>query len=172
MSDTGPGRRMKRHPLLKSLNIKDSGWPCLMHHHRGEWNETQWTRRVWRNGGMKFVARGKQEKPQEKPTRILFRPPRNSHVMTETRTRDPSGGRQQFNLLRHGTAEKIIKLWNQYGNGGEEWLRSPDLWSGRKPWWNCHLTPMANFGEVRRAQLAKSTLLTSSLVPLGTLQIF
>ena len=30
----------------------------------------------------------------------------------------------------------------------------------------------ANFGEIQRAQLAKSTLLTSSLVPLGPLQIF
>ena len=34
------------------------------------------------------------------------------------------------------------------------------------------LTPMVNFGEVRRAQLAKSTLFTSSLVPLGSFQIF
>ena len=29
-----------------------------------------------------------------------------------------------------------------------------------------------NFGEVRRTQLAKSTLLTSTLVPLGPFQIF
>ena len=29
-----------------------------------------------------------------------------------------------------------------------------------------------NFGEIRRAQLAKSTLLTSKLVPLGSFQIF
>ena len=45
-------------------------------------------------------------------------------------------------------------------------------WSGQKPWWNWYLTPVLNFGEVRRAQLAKSTLLTSSLVPLGSFQIF
>ena len=32
--------------------------------------------------------------------------------------------------------------------------------------------PVMNFAEVRRAQLAKSTLLTSSLVPLGSFQIF
>ena len=32
--------------------------------------------------------------------------------------------------------------------------------------------PVVNIGEVRRAQLAKSTLLTSSLVPLGSFQIF
>ena len=31
---------------------------------------------------------------------------------------------------------------------------------------------MVNFGEVRRTQLAKSTLLTSMLVPLGSFQIF
>ena len=30
-----------------------------------------------------------------------------------------------------------------------------------------NLTPVVNFGEVRRTQLAKSTLLTSTLVPLG-----
>ena len=34
------------------------------------------------------------------------------------------------------------------------------------------LTSVVNFGEVRRAQLAKSTLLTFSLVPLGSFQIF
>ena len=33
------------------------------------------------------------------------------------------------------------------------------------------LTSVVNFGEVRRAQLAKSTLLTSTLGPLGSLQI-
>ena len=31
---------------------------------------------------------------------------------------------------------------------------------------------MANFGEVRRTQLAKSTILTSSLVPLGFFRSF
>ena len=34
------------------------------------------------------------------------------------------------------------------------------------------LMELIYFGEVRRAQLAKSTLLTSSLVPLGSFQIF
>ena len=34
------------------------------------------------------------------------------------------------------------------------------------------LTPVVNFGEVRRVLLAKSTLLTSTLVPLGSFQIF
>ena len=33
-------------------------------------------------------------------------------------------------------------------------------------------TPAVNFGEVRRAQLAKSTLLTSTLGHLGSFQIF
>ena len=33
-------------------------------------------------------------------------------------------------------------------------------------------TPAVNFSEVQRAQLVKSTLLTSTLVPLGSFQIF
>ena len=41
----------------------------------------------------------------------------------------------------------------------------PDLCSGQKSWWNWCLTPVANFGEVRRAQLARSTLLTSRWCP-------
>ena len=40
----------------------------------------------------------------------------------------------------------------------------PDLRSGQKP-------PEVNFGEGRRAQLAKSTLLTSTLVPLGSFKV-
>ena len=59
-----------------------------------------------------------------------------------------------------------------YIQGGEGWLGFPDIWSGQKPWWNWYLTPEVNFGEVRRVQLAKSTLLTSSLVSLGSFQIF
>ena len=35
-----------------------------------------------------------------------------------------------------------------------------------------YLTSEVNFGEVRRTLLAKSTLLTSTLVPLGSFQIF
>ena len=51
------------------------------------------------------------------------------------------------------------------------------LISGAKVDWDFRISdlvknPMVNFGEVRRAQLAKSTLLTSSLVPLGSFQIF
>ena len=34
-----------------------------------------------------------------------------------------------------------------------------------------HFTPVMNFGEVRRAQLAKSTLVTSTLVHLGSFQM-
>ena len=46
-------------------------------------------------------GRGKREKPCEKPTQTPFRPPRNPHAGTETRTRDPSGGRRAPNRLRH-----------------------------------------------------------------------
>ena len=55
---------------------------------------------------------------------------------------------------------------------GEGWLGFLDLWSGQKPWWNWYLNPVVNFGEVRRAQLAKSSLLTLKLVSLGSYQIF
>ena len=55
--------------------------------------------------------------------------------------------------------------------GGEGWLGFLDLWSGQKPWWNWYLTPVVNFCEVRRAQLAKSTLITS-MGPLGSFEIF
>ena len=34
-----------------------------------------------------------------------------------------------------------------------------------------YLTPVVNFGEVLRTQLARSTILTSSLVPLGSFRI-
>ena len=60
----------------------------------------------------------------------------------------------------------FIYIW------GEEWLGFPDLWFGKKSWWNWYLTPVVNFGEVRRSKLAKSTLLTSTLVFLGSFQIF
>ena len=35
-----------------------------------------------------------------------------------------------------------------------------------------YLAPVMNYSEVQRAQLAKSTLLTSMLGPLGSFQIF
>ena len=55
---------------------------------------------------------------------------------------------------------------------GEGHLGFLDLWSGQKPWWNWYLTPVANFGEVRRAKLAKSTLLTSTLCPWNIFRSF
>ena len=56
--------------------------------------------------------------------------------------------------------------------GGEGCLGFPDLWSSQKPWWTWYLTPVVNFSEVRRALLAKSTLLAFTFVPLGSFQIF
>ena len=51
-----------------------------------------------------ICGRGKREKPREKPTQTSFHPPRNPHGGTETRTRDPSGGRRAANRLRHEAA--------------------------------------------------------------------
>ena len=56
--------------------------------------------------------------------------------------------------------------------GGKGRLGFPDLRSGQKLWWNWYLTPVVNFGEVQRAQSAKSTLLTSTLVPWDLLRSF
>ena len=55
-----------------------------------------------------ICGRGKREKPREKPTQTPFRPPRNSHEVTETRTRDHSGGRRASNRLRHEAAIRIL----------------------------------------------------------------
>ena len=54
---------------------------------------------------------------------------------------------------------------------GEGWLGFLDLCSGQKPWLSWYLTPSDEFRWSPRAQLAKSTLLTSTLVPLGSFQI-
>ena len=51
-----------------------------------------------------LCGRGKRETPREKPTQTPFRPPRNLHGVTETRTRDPNGGRRAPNRLRHEAA--------------------------------------------------------------------
>ena len=58
---------------------------------------------------IEICGRGKREKPREKPTQTPFRPPRNPHGVTETRTRDPSGGRRAPNRLRHEAALKYKK---------------------------------------------------------------
>ena len=55
---------------------------------------------------MKFVA-GETGETREKRTQNPFRSPRNSHGVTEARTRDPSGGRQASNRLRHGATGYI-----------------------------------------------------------------
>ena len=52
---------------------------------------------------MKFVV-GENGRNPRKPTQTSFRPPRNPHGVTETRTRDPSGGRRAANRLRHEAA--------------------------------------------------------------------
>ena len=89
----------------RSVSSKGAGGPRLMHHHKGGWNGTKWMRWVWRNGGMKFVVGENGINPVKTP----FRPPRNPHGGTETRTRDPSGGRRASNGLRHEAAWMYYK---------------------------------------------------------------
>ena len=59
----------------------------------------------------------------------------------------------------------FVVLWGQRVIG----ISGALIWS--KPWWNWYLTPAVNFGEARRAQLAKSILLTSTLLPLGSFKV-
>ena len=68
-------------------------------------------------------------------------------------------GARRVNIGRNKLINNLVLL------GGEVRLGFPDLWSGQKPCWNWYLTPVVNFEEVRRAQLAKFTLLTSTLGP-------
>ena len=80
------------------------------------------------------------------------------------------------------SSEKILGApawrWGEWirlptiNKGGEGWLGFPDFWSGEETWWNWSLMCVVNFGEVRRAQLAKSTLLTSTLGPLDLWDLF
>ena len=55
--------------------------------------------------------------------------------------------------------------WSCLTARGEGLFGILELWSGEKPWWNWYLTLVANFGEVWRIQVPKSTLLTSMLGP-------
>ena len=96
----------------RSVSSKGAGRPRLTHHHKGWWNETKWMRRVWRNGGMKFVVGENGRNPREKPTQTPFRPPRTLYGGTETRTRDPSGGRRAPNRLRHEAAINNLSVTN------------------------------------------------------------
>ena len=112
---SGRGMRCDEAPYYRSVSSKGAGRPRLTLHHKGGWNGMKWMRWVWRNGGMKFCGMGKWEKPREKPTQTPFCPPRNPHGVTETRTRDPSGGKRAPNRLPHEAAyAKLSRLGLHY----------------------------------------------------------
>ena len=86
--------------------------------------------------------------------------------------------------FQHSASDKIVGTIRNhpYLKKGESLARLHRLWrrrvigiSGSLIWSKTLmepiLIPVVNFGEVRRAQLAKSTLLTSTLVPLGSFQV-
>ena len=56
----------------RSVSSKGAGWPRLMHHHKGRWNETKWMRWVWRNGGRKFVVGENGRNPMKNLPRPHF----------------------------------------------------------------------------------------------------
>ena len=67
-------------------------------------------------------------------------------------------------------SENEVSLYIKFG--GEGWFGFPDLWYGQNPWWNWYLTPVVKFVEIRMTLLDKSILLTFTLLPLGSFQIF
>ena len=71
-----------------------------------------------------------------------------------------------FHPISPGSIPGRVRNFNFYpGTGSEGWLGFLDLWSGQKPWWNWYLTPVMNFGEVRRTQLAKLTFSSPNWCP-------
>ena len=105
VSNTRSGQGMRCHeaPILQVReqqrcrpNTPDAPSQGLM-----DWNEMDdMSVEKWNE----ICGRGKREKPREKPTQTPFRPSRNPHGETQTRTRDPSGGRRAPNRLRHEAA--------------------------------------------------------------------
>ena len=80
---------------------------------------TAWGRGLWNDMNEMVVekcwneicGKWKLEKPEENPTQTPFNQPRNPHGVTEYRTRDPSDGRRESNLLRQGAAFLLYKGW-------------------------------------------------------------
>ena len=111
----------------RSVNSKGADRPRLTHHHKGGWNETKWMRWVWRNDGMKFVVGENGRNLRKKPTQTPFRPPRNPHGGTETRTRDPYI-HNIINNFFYGTCAGSIALtyfWNlRYLFSSSTWSRA------------------------------------------------
>ena len=87
----------------RSMCSKGASRPRLMHHHKGEWNETK-CRWVWRNGGMKFVVGKNGRNPVKNlprprfvhhethikgPRRVLGTPAVQGERLTACATRSP-----------------------------------------------------------------------------------
>ena len=97
-------------PWVACLTMPDAPSQGLM-----KWNEMdEMSVEKWRN---EICGTRKLEKPREKPTQTPFRPPRNPHGVTETGTRDPSGGRRAPNRLRHEAS--FIWRWMKEKNNKE-----------------------------------------------------
>ena len=122
----------------RTVSSKGAGRPRLTHHHKGWWNGTKWMRWVFEKWWNEICGRGKREKPREKPTQTPFRPPRNPHGVTETRTRDPSGGSERLTACATRPLDNLIKPWNITSNYFSSKSREPHL-SDRPmlPRWMC-----------------------------------
>ena len=114
----------------RSVSSKGDGRPRLTHHHKDWWNGTKWMRRVWRNGGMKFVVGENaknlprprfvhHETHMEGPRRELGTPAVGGERLTACATRPPRDSFispklviyswDMINLLNHRRLARWIK---------------------------------------------------------------
>ena len=66
----------------------------------------------------------------------------------------------------------IIIFWSSIKDGGRRVIGISGILIWSKTLMELIFKPCVNFSEVRRAQLAKATLLICTLVPLGSFQTF
>ena len=104
---------------------------------------------------------------------IIAMPARIKRESTEARATPPTQNIKIVLLFLFIKISFVVKTMSEiWVVMDEARVGFPDLWSGQKPWWNWYLTPAVIFCEVRRAQLAKSTLLTSKWCPCDLFRSF
>ena len=90
-------------PILNVYDLKDAGRPRLTHHHRCWWNEMNWVRIVWRNGGNEnFYRRGKRDKLRENLPRLCSVHHETNMNWQSLRTRDPRIGKPVWAIASPG----------------------------------------------------------------------
>ena len=82
----------------------------------------------------------------------------------------PALGQNTLMVMMTAMMVVVMMMNTRVGAKGDWDFRTSDQL--KNPDGTDNLTPVVNFDEVRKTQLAKSSLFTSTLVPLGYFQIF